>query len=243
MKDFLRKLLIKYNVAATTNLKNDILFKKILQKSLRPDDNAIDIGAHKGEILELFLEYAIRGQHFAIEPIPYFNEKLKKKFLNVCVFNCAVSDENGSKEFYWIKDNPAYSGLSKRKFSENNSKIKPILINVRKLDNIIPNDVKISFIKIDVEGAELKVLRGAEKIIRRDTPKIAFEFGIGGSEFYQTSAADIFNFFEELNYCLYDFKGYLQGYRAYTLPEFENVYRKNILYNFIAVIKPVKESK
>ncbi len=235
IKDIIRKIFFECNIPVTTNLRNDILLKKILQKILQEKDNTIDVGCHKGEIMEMIIRYAKKGQHFAIEPIPYFYERLKQKFSNVKVFPYAVSDENGTTEFYWIKNNPAYSGLNKRKFSDANAQIKPIEVEVRKLDDLISQDLKIKFIKIDVEGAELKVLKGAEKIIENSHPYIAFEFGLGGSDYYNTTATDVYHFFESKNYALFDFESYLKHQRPYTLEAFNKTFKENIIYNFIAV--------
>jgi len=235
MKDVLRKIFFELNIPITTNLRNDILLKKIIRQVLNKNDNAVDIGCHKGEILELFLRYAPEGKHYAIEPIPYFYERLIKKFPSVQIFRNALSDENGEQTFYWVKDNPAYSGLSKRKFSEN--KVQPIDVEVKKLDDLIPENVKLKFIKIDVEGAELKVLRGAERIIRQYKPIIAFEFGIGGSDYYNTNADDVYEFFEERNYYLYNYESFLNRASSYTKGLFQEAYQSNVVYNFLAVPK------
>ncbi len=237
LKDFTRKLLLDLNIPITVNLRNDILLKKIIKKLLKTEDCAIDIGCHKGEILNIFIHYAPKGTHFAIEPIPSFYEQLKLKFPEVTVFPYAVSDTNGKQEFYWIKNNPAYSGLNKRKFSDANTQIKPIEVEVRKLDDLISQDIKIKFIKIDVEGAELKVLKGAEKIIENSHPYIAFEFGLGGGDYYNTTSSDMFHFFESKNYCLYDFESFLKKQAPYTLEAFNKTFKENIIYNFIAVPK------
>jgi FkbM family methyltransferase len=235
MKDFVRKIFFECNIPVTTNLKNDILLKKIIKQTINEDDNCIDIGCHKGEILELFIRYAPKGKHFAFEPIPYYYEKLKTKFPSVNVLNCALSDESGKQKFFWIKDKPAYSGLSKRKFSNADDQIQEINVETKKLDEIIPENIKIKFIKIDVEGAELKVLQGAEKIIKRDKPVIAFEFGIGGSEFYNISAQDMFKFFAERNYLLFDYQLFLNKSLPYNEKSFIQTYRENIIYNFVAI--------
>jgi FkbM family methyltransferase len=235
MKDFVRKIFFECNIPVTTNLKNDILLKKIIKQTIKEDDNCIDIGCHKGEILELFIRYAPKGKHFAFEPIPYYYKKLKTKFPSVNVLNCALSDESGKQKFFWIKDKPAYSGLSKRKFSNADDQIQEINVETKKLDEIIPENIKIKFIKIDVEGAELKVLQGAEKIIKRDKPVIAFEFGIGGSEFYNISAQDMFKFFTERNYLLFDYQSFLNKALPYNEKSFIQTYQENIIYNFVAV--------
>lgn len=235
LKDTIRKILFDFNIPATTNLRNDILLKKILKQSLSKNDNAIDIGAHKGEILELFLKYAPQGKHFAIEPIPFFYNKLKNKFPEVTVFPYAVGNKTETTEFYWIKDKPAYSGLNKRKFSEQNSEIQPLMIDVKKLDDIIPKEIKIKFIKIDVEGAELQALEGSKNIIQKDKPLIAFEFGLGGSDFYSTTATDMFNFFTMLQYQLFDFESFLNQSPPYSQSLFKKTYQDNIIYNFLAI--------
>ncbi|GAB4204635.1 MAG: hypothetical protein Fur0023_12620 [Bacteroidia bacterium] len=234
MKDTIRKIFFDYNIPLTTNLKNDILLKKIIARELNASDNAIDIGCHKGEILQVFLKYAPKGTHFAIEPLPYFYEKLKSKFPTVRIFPYALSDKNGQAEFYWIKNDPAFSGFKKRKFSEQSADIHTIQVEVKKLDDIIPENVNIKFIKIDVEGAEMNVLKGAEKIIENHHPVIAFEFGLGGSDYYQTTPADLFNWLKEHQYQIYSFENYLQNKSPYTLQEFENVYKENVIYNFVA---------
>lgn len=235
MKDVIRKICFNLNLPITANLENDILLKKILKKNLNLSDNTIDVGCHKGEILELLLKYAPNGKHFAIEPIPYFYKRLKDKFPSVEVLPYALSDENSQSEFFWIKNKPAYSGLNKRAFSEKNNNIEKIKVEVKRLDDIIPENVSINFIKIDVEGAEMKVLKGAQTTLKKNKPLIAFEFGIGGSDYYQTNAADIFNFLENLNYKIYDLKGYLNNQPSYKLHDFEQVYKENIIYNFIAI--------
>jgi FkbM family methyltransferase len=235
MRDILRKVFLEFNIPITTNLKNDILLKKIIRRVLNRNDNTVDIGCHKGEILELFLRYAPDGKHYAIEPIPYFYERLKQKFSSVKIFQNALSDETGKQTFYWIKNNPAYSGLNKRKFSE--KEIQPIEVEVKRLDELIPENVKIKFIKIDVEGAELKVLRGSERIIEQNKPIIAFEFGKGGSDYYNTTADDMYDFFAERNYDLYDFESFLNKANPYTKSTFQKAYIDNIVYNFLAISK------
>ena len=48
-----------------------------------------------------------------------------------------------------------------------------ISLPVRAIDEVIPSGEKVTFIKMDVEGAELKSLKGCQKIIQRDRPKLA----------------------------------------------------------------------
>ena len=52
----------------------------------------------------------------------------------------------------------------------------PLIVELKKLDDVIPTDVTIDFIKIDVEGAELGVLKGAKNVLLKNKPIIIFEF-------------------------------------------------------------------
>ena len=77
IKDTLREVLIFLHLDLTKNLKYDRLTKKILKKYLKKEYNCIDIGCHKGEILELMMHFSPEGKHYAFEPIPYLCKELK----------------------------------------------------------------------------------------------------------------------------------------------------------------------
>ena len=53
-----------------------------MKKVIKPQSNCIDVGCHKGEMLELMFKYSPKGKHFAFEPIPYLFERLKVNFGN-----------------------------------------------------------------------------------------------------------------------------------------------------------------
>ena len=89
--------------------------------------------------------------------------------------------------------NPGYSGLRKRRYERANETIEEILVKTARLDDILSKDFEIRFVKIDVEGAELQVLRGARETIRRWNPVIVFEHGLGAADYYQTAPEDVFD--------------------------------------------------
>jgi hypothetical protein len=130
--------------------------------------------------------------------------------------------------------NPSYSGLKKRRYDRTGEKDVEIMVDTDLLDNIIPYEVKIDFIKIDVEGAELLVIQGAEKLIKKDKPVIVFEYGIGGSDYYEQKPSKIFLMLESygLNISLLD--RWLNKQPPLTLEEFENQYFKQLNFFFVA---------
>ena len=112
IKDTLREVLISLQLDLTKNLKYDRLTRAILKKSLKDNDNCIDVDCHKGEILDLMLAHAPNGKHYAFEPIPSLFDALKKKYSHKAeVFPYALSDKSGETTFQLVKNAPAYSGI------------------------------------------------------------------------------------------------------------------------------------
>ncbi|MDD2983471.1 MAG: FkbM family methyltransferase [Crocinitomicaceae bacterium] len=205
--------------------------KKVIQK----DSNCIDIGCHKGEMLQSIIKLAHEGKHFAFEPIPYLYEQLKVKFEGqATVFPYALSDKNGQTTFNLVKNAPAYSGINKRKYAVENPEIEEIQVELKQLDEVIPAETKIDFIKIDVEGGEFDVLKGAKNLLNTHHPILVFECGIGASEFYGTKPSEIFQFLADLNYKTSTLRAYMQQGKPLTISEFENAFNKNTDYYFIA---------
>lgn len=239
IKQLIKSTLTFLHLDITKNMKYDRLTTVIMKKNLKKDSNCIDIGCHKGEILDLILEFAPEGNHFAFEPIPYLFDNLKLKFNDkVSLYSCALSDKNGESTFNLVKNAPAYSGIKKRKYDIANPEIEEIKIEVKTLDNTIPNGQKIDFIKIDVEGGEFDVFKGGKNLLKNNSPIILFEFGKGASDYYGTKPADIFNLLtNEINLQIFTLKSFIKKGKNIGLSEFENYYNSNSEYYFVATPK------
>ena len=204
----------------------------IMKRILKRDSNCVDVGAHSGSILRLMLECAPKGQHFAFEPLPDFAARLRASFAQARVFELALSDTTGRVGFQHVVADPAYSGLRRRTYPSQLQEIHVITVQTERLDNLIPADLPVAFIKIDVEGAEMGVLRGAEGVIKRCRPFIVFEHGLGGADHYGTTPAAVYDFLRaECGLQVTLMRRWLGGKSPFTRAEFvENFQRGRDFY-------------
>jgi FkbM family methyltransferase len=156
----------------------------IINSFIKDGDTICDVGANIGgwsnEVLSRFNDIKL----YVFEPNFELNNSLYKlESVNttnkVIIQNIALSDEQGIKNFN-IYETSALSGFYRRpiqtEIDHEMKLIKNIEVNVNRLDNIINEN--ISFIKIDVEGEELNVIKGCNKLINNNLIEtIQFETG------------------------------------------------------------------
>lgn len=234
--NFIRSTLNFFHLDLTKNLEYDRLTKCIMKRCIHPQSNCIDVGCHKGEILDVILTLAPKGQHFAFEPIPVLFRQLQEKYKHkATIYPYALSDVNGTSSFQFVKNAPAYSGIHKRKYNTATPDIEQIHVELKTLDKLIPMDTRIDFIKIDVEGGEFGVLKGARDIIKKWQPFIIFESGLGASDYYGTKPEELFLFLtSETQLKISTLKAFIKKAPALKQTEFEAHFNKNTEYYFIA---------
>jgi len=165
-------LYIRYRLAK--ELKNGERELRLVPFLADPKRAAIDIGANKG----VWTLYLARHCHqvYAFEPNPKVYRWLSRyvRLPNVTVSNVALSDSEGKA----VLRVPKFS----RGFSNQHASLSPdsvaanfgaIEVETRRLDALALEDV--GFIKIDVEGHELAVLRGAQQTIEHSRPTLIVE--------------------------------------------------------------------
>lgn len=236
MKDLIRKILTFLHLDLTKNLEYDRLTKVILEKHLNKNSNCIDIGCHKGEILELMLSYAPQGTHYAFEPLPHLYQNLKTNFgEKVTLYPYALANENGKSTFQFVKNAPAYSGIKKREYAVENPDIEEIDVELKRLEEVILPSTNIDLIKIDVEGAEFGVLQGAEQLLRQQKPIIVFECGLGASDFYGTNPLEIYQYLvDKIGLNIYTLKSFLKQQSSLSSDDFISLYQNKKEYYFVA---------
>lgn len=158
----------------------------LCKSCIDPGDTIFDIGAHSGIYTVLFGSLAGRnGKVYAFEPFPKNVELLKGTIAlnsmekNSFVECVALSDKPGKLSFYPFKreresSNPrTYPGESGMLHSlipgPGFSKDSAITVPANTLDHYTKNkNIEfVDFIKIDTEGAELKVIKGGRELLKR----------------------------------------------------------------------------
>lgn len=237
VKNTLRKILFKLGIDLTQNQVYDRLTQKIMRKILKVDSNCIDIGCHKGEMMDEMIKNSPQGRHFGFEPIPEYYKFLQKKYESngsIMIYNKALSQENGKTSFTWVKNAPAFSGIKERSYLIKNPDIEKIEVEMIRLDSLLDVLPTIKLMKIDVEGAELMVLNGSVNLINRDRPVVIFEFGLGASDHYGTTHEEMFRFFDDRNYGIYTLNNFIKHPVHLSGKGFENLYLNKKEYYFIA---------
>jgi FkbM family methyltransferase len=237
MRAFLKSIIHALPFPVTRNEAYDRQTRRIIGRDVRPGDVCIDIGAYEGEILKLMIDAAPDTRHYAFEPIPGQFDRLKASFgaqANIMPF--ALGNSTGGTTFHFVESNPTYSGLRRRQY-KGEEQVRLIPVEVRRLDDIIPDDVRIRLIKIDVEGGELDVLRGGLETLRRSHPTLIFEHGIGGSDNYGATPEQLYDLLAgELGYHIGLMKDYLAdpAKAALTRDAFRHQYYAKINCYFVA---------
>lgn len=138
----------------------------VLQKGMVFVDVGANIGSHTINAARLV---GPTGAVFAFEADPdtyrLLNENIESNGLrNVIVRQTCVSDHVGTLSFYKHRDS-AKSSIVDR------GETLSVTLPSDKLDNLVP-DRKIDVLKVDVEGAELSVLKGAGAIFQHRPPSV-----------------------------------------------------------------------
>lgn len=241
IKGIIKSIIKKIPIAFTKNQMYDRQTKRVIKRVCKAGSDCIDIGAHKGEVLDIMIKYAPKGRFFAFEPIPVLYEHLKKKYahkVNCTVMDFALSDKKGVSSFNYVVSNPSYSGLIKRKYDRSSEIDTTISVKTELLDNIIPPDFTPDLIKIDVEGGELYVMEGARELIARSKPVIIFEYGLGASDYYGATPEKVFRFFATKKMNIYTLKSWLNGKESLTEEQFSACYFQRTEYYFLACSAP-----
>jgi len=164
-------------------------------------DISVDVGANVG-ILTYCMSRAVgpKGLVYALEPDP-FNYSLLVENLelnrceNVIPLQIAAAERTGLTEFFLApREHHQMSAMM-----SNAPDAKAATVMRTTLDELLVTCDKLSYVKIDVEGAEMLVLRGSEALLRRFHPFLQVEVH-GMFMKNKDSIDELFEFLENIGY-------------------------------------------
>lgn len=160
-------------------------------RMLRPGEVFFDIGANAGMVT---LETrAMLGDSIAIysfEPQPTLAESLRRSlslnsYSNVKVVECLLGDTDGSGELY-LTSHAIHASMVPRE-----SHFTKISLSLHRIDTLVRDGTcrPPQLVKVDTEGAEMKIFHGMDETIRSSSPSLVFEadenmkrFGYSGDD-------------------------------------------------------------
>jgi FkbM family methyltransferase len=181
-----------------------------LGKLIRSGETIVEIGGHIG-YLSIYLSDLVgpQGRVYVFEPgpnnIPYIRKNIAER-ANITLIEKAVSDVDGNLPFFVENLTGQNNSLIERyKVFERNQKNAHVSANVDRivvpsvlLDSFISEqDVDVSFVKIDVEGAELNVLEGMRRCMSTTQPMIMVEVTERNADVAECLASHGYELFDE----------------------------------------------
>jgi len=198
-----------------------------------------DVGANIGKYTVLLNQvFGEKAHVYSFEPAHETYGKLSlnvSKLPNVHVYNFGFSDKSGTQQIYSDMTLSGLASVYKRRLDHFNIQMnRREKIKLRTIDSFCKKEKieNIHFLKLDVEGHELKVLAGAEKMLRSGKIEfVQFEFG--------SCNIDSRTFFQDFYYLLKDkyilYRIMKDG--IYEIKEYSEILESFHTTNYIAELK------
>jgi FkbM family methyltransferase len=170
------------------------------------DHVVVDVGANIGFIsLAAARLVGPAGHVYAFEPNGELVRRLKKSVArnrigNVSVFSTALGDRRGKVRLIVGQ----HHGTNRISVGEEAPGQAPV--SLQRADDLLPGRLPAGvpvFVKIDVEGAELGVLKGMTALLSRPQTRFFVELGDEHSRRFGNTAADVFALFQAQGYTPY----------------------------------------
>lgn len=210
----------RFSVNLTTGMNIGVFFfgehdralTEIVASLLREGDVCLDVGANFGWYTTLFYKHCgAKGAVHAFEPVPQTFRQLRRNYQlmgepeNVFLNNLAVGDHRNHITINLFEGEPTgHASLSAQGHDEGDAI--SFECEMITLDSYLEkHDLhNVNFVKVDIEGAELMFLKGAEKLFGQEAPPIfLIEMALATSKSFDYIPNDLINFIRER--AAYDF--------------------------------------
>jgi FkbM family methyltransferase len=184
-----------------------------LDRFLRPGMRVLDVGAHEG-LYTLFAARRVEpeGEVWALEPsvreFSRLRQNLKINHLtNVRVFQVAAGEVNGPGELLVAADEHSGHNTLGAFACSGVKAVARQSVDLRPVDELCKEwgVTRLDLIKLDTEGAEHRVLRGAGGVLRRFRPVVLFEVAGDALRHQGSNPEELMDYFRQLGYRLYAF--------------------------------------
>jgi FkbM family methyltransferase len=170
-------------------------------RHLRPGDIACDIGANKGSFIYWLSWWVRDGRVVAFEPQPELARALVNNcrvigLCNVTVEAKAVYSHSGDQDLFMPAGHQPGASLHREGLQGEN--VTALSVPLVALDEYFGASDRVALLKIDVEGAELGVLKGAQRILRQHAPLLVFE--CENRHLAPGNVQEIFSYLNDLGY-------------------------------------------
>ena len=181
----------------------------LIKQVVKRGDVAFDVGANIGcHTLIMARAVGEMGRVVAVEPNPKIRKRLSD---NLClnrmnqalVVDCGLSDVDGESSLYVAPDNVANQGMSSLHPQPFLTSTVPVKIET--LDGLMQRSgcEKLSFVKIDTQGNDHKVLLGGAESIQKYRPYLLFEYDKTEWSISSADFATCDDFLRKNSYTLY----------------------------------------
>lgn len=195
-----------------------------LNSLVSPGDSVADIGANVGVYTnELSSLVGPTGHVYAFEPILDTFEILqavisKAHLSNVRLFNVALGSQPAEHEMV-IPDLGGFTGYYWAHFAQNGDSGRREKVKVVTLDELCKTNTigRLNFIKCDVEGGELEVIRGALELVRSQLPGWLLEVS-------RETSHEVFRMLKGFGYQAFVYDSRLVETDGYRDKEFSNYF-------------------
>jgi FkbM family methyltransferase len=206
-------VIIEFETTSASPLEYDweMVLENGYRQFLDSGSTGLDVGEHVGRHAAIFI-YGIHCDQIRIfEPLPEQNKFLSSHFSaneNVKVFPFALASVNGETEFVINHKSPEESGIKERIYNDPALKeLEKTIVPMRRLDDLNLDVQRIDYIKVDAEGGEIDIIKGAKHILKKFKPILSVEYGLSSYTAYGYSRTTLFELFESLDYTLCDLFG------------------------------------
>jgi FkbM family methyltransferase len=198
-----------------------------MHRFLKKDMVAIDIGANLGEYTLFMAKRLTNGKVFSFEPMHKMIKQLEENialngFKNIQVCPYGLAERNHQAQVHELDD--PHEGLGTLYIGDRKSK-EATTVELCTLDSVF-RSLKVNrldFIKMDIEGSELRALHGGRDTITKFRPYVLVEINALTYKAAGYTVADVGIFFLGLRYTPHEVNKAGKLVPCSALPEFGNV--------------------